>query len=72
MFLSPLLIQIVITTTRGVMVRTSAFIACHQCGFESRLELEFSGFSGFSMLHFLTLVVRGFSGYSGFLPTLIG
>ena len=30
--------------TCGVMVSTSAFLACHQCGygFESRLGLEFS------------------------------
>ena len=31
--------------TRGVTVSTSALQACHQCGFESRLGLEFSGFS---------------------------
>ena len=43
--------------TRGVTVSTSAFLACHQCGFEFRLGLELSGFS---MWHFLKLVVRGF------------
>ena len=43
--------------TRGVTVSASAFLACHQCGFESRLGLESLGFS---MWHFLKLVSRGF------------
>ena len=43
-----------------------------ECGFEYGLGFEFSGFS---MWHFLKLVVRVFfffSGYSGFLPSFIG
>ena len=38
-----------------------------QCGFESRLGLEFSGFG---MWHFLTLVVRGFLRVLRFPPLL--
>ena len=40
-----------------------------QCGFESRLGLELSGFS---MWHFLKLVVRGFLWVLRFFPSFIG
>ena len=56
--------------TRGVMVSASAFLACPpmlECGFESRLGLEFSGFS---MWHFLKLVVRSFLWVLRFPPLL--
>ena len=49
------------TRACGVMGSTSALLACHQmleCEFESRFELEFLGFS---MWHFLKLIVRGVS-----------
>ena len=55
---------------RGVTASMSAFLACHQCklrGFESRLGLEYSGFS---MWHFLTLVARGFLRVLRFPPLL--
>ena len=53
----------------GVMVSTSAFLACHQCycAGSSRLRLESSGFS---MWHFLKLVVRGFLRVLRFPPLL--
>ena len=57
--------------TRGVMVSTSAFLACHQwleCGFKSPLGLEFSGFS---MWHFLNLVVGGFLRILRFPPSFV-
>ena len=55
--------------TRGVMVSTSAFIACHQCysaGPSLGWDLKFSGLS---LWHILKLVRGFFSGHSGFLPS---
>ena len=49
------------------MVSTSAFLACHQWGFESRLGLEISSSS---MWHFLKLVVGGFLRILRFPPLL--
>ena len=46
---------------------TSAFLACHQCRFASRLGFESSGFS---MWHFLKLVARGFLRALRFPPLL--
>ena len=47
------------------MVSTSASLALLESGFESRLGL---GFSGFSMWHFLKLVVGGRGGGGGGSP----
>ena len=54
--------------TRGVMVNTPAVLACHQCGFESCLGLEFSSLCG--GWHLLKLVVRGFLRVLRFPPHL--
>ena len=68
--MSSLLCSVSHGVMRGVMVSKSAFLACHQmleCGFESRLGLEFSGFS---MWHSLKHVVMVFLWVLPFPPLL--
>ena len=56
--------------TRGVMVSTSAFLACHQCWIAGSSLGWGLNFSGFSMWHFLRLVVRDFLRVLRFPPLL--
>ena len=67
------LLSLLIYSLRWGDALYNGFFVCFpsllECGFESRLGLEFSAFC---MWHFLKPFVGGFLWFSGFLPSFIG
>ena len=59
-------------STRGVMVSTSAFLACHQCYSAGSSLVWGLNFRALVCCIFWSSVSGVFTGYSGFLPSFIG